>query len=276
MDDFFISYTQSDRDWAEWIGKELEALGHKPHIHEWEIGAGEDIYAWMETRIDAAHHMLCVVSEEYLKAPYSTLERRAGLRHAAREQPGFVLLVQVEPCRLPRLSANISRCNLVGKPREIASRQFREFIAERKPPETVSDPFRDVYAATNIPIGVPTHFMGRDDALAAIAAGLGRYQGRVAITALHGLRGVGKTVLAAAYAERHRGDYRATWWIRAQTEATMRADLVGLGARLGWVGADDKEEPALAAVIERLGHEGDGILLIFDNAVDADSLTPYL
>ena len=90
----------------------------------------------------------------------------------------------------------------------------------------------------------PTHFLGREDSLAAIAAALARYEGRVAITALHGLRGVGKTTLAAAYAERHRGDYRATWWIRAQTEPTMRADLVGLGVRLGWVAADEKEEPA--------------------------------
>ena len=56
----------------------------------------------------------------------------------------------------------------------------------------------------------------------------------------------------------------------------MRADLVALGVRLGWVAADDKEEPALAAVMERLRHEGEGILLIFDNAIDADALRPYL
>ena len=49
-----------------------------------------------------------------------------------------------------------------------------------------------------------------------------------------------------------------------------------LGMRLGWVGADDKEEPALAAVMERLRHEGEGILLIYDNAIDADALKPYL
>ena len=90
------------------------------------------------------------------------------------------------------------------------------------------------------------------------------------------MRGVGKTTLAASYAQAHRGDYRATWWIRAQTEAGMRADLVALGVRLGWVAADDKEEPALAAVMERLRHEGEGILLIFDNATDADALKPYL
>jgi hypothetical protein len=116
-----------------------------------------------------------------------------------------------------------------------------------------------VLAFTNIPIRVPTHFMGRDDALAVIETALKRYEGCVAITALHGLRGVGKTTLAAAFAERHRGDYRATWWIRAQADSTMRADLVALGIRLSWVGADEKEEPAVAAVMERLRYEGDRI-----------------
>jgi tetratricopeptide (TPR) repeat protein len=129
---------------------------------------------------------------------------------------------------------------------------------------------------SNIPIRVPTHFMGRDDALAEIETALKCNEGRVAVTALHGLRGVGKTTLAAAYAERHRGDYRVTWWIRAQTEPGMRADLVALGIRLGWVGADHEEERAIEAVMERLRHEGEGILLIFDNAIDADALKPYL
>jgi hypothetical protein len=48
---------------------------------------------------------------------------------------------------------------------------------------------------SNIPIRVPEHFLGRDDALAAVEVALDRYEGRVAITALHGLRGVGKTTL---------------------------------------------------------------------------------
>jgi tetratricopeptide (TPR) repeat protein len=133
-----------------------------------------------------------------------------------------------------------------------------------------------VLPASNIPIRVPTHFLGRDEALLDIEAALTRDQGRVAITALHGLRGVGKTTLAAAYADRHRGDYRATWWIRAQTEPSMRADLVALGVRLRWVGSEDEEESALAAVMERLRHEPEGILLIFDNAIDANAVKLYL
>jgi hypothetical protein len=273
--DIFVSYTSSDKDWAFWIGKELTALGHTPHVHEWEIKAGGDIYAWMEQRHDAADHVLCVVSDEYLKAPYSTLERNAALWQAAAKRPGFVLLVAVKPCRLPTLSDHMRRCELFGIPEDAARLRFREFMTARAAPEAVSFPGK-VVAVSNIPIRVPEHFLGRDDALTAIETSLARYEGRAAITAVHGLRGVGKTTLAAAYAEKHHGDYRATWWIRAQTESTLRADVVALGVRLGWVGADDKEEPALGLVMERLRHEGEGILLIYDNAIDADALKPYL
>src|SRR3954451_20406676 len=133
MADIFVSYTSGDRDWALWLAEELKTLGHTPFVHEWEIEKGEDIYAWMETRIDAAHQMLCVVSEAYLKAPYSALDRRAGLWHAAKAQPGFVLLVVVKPCRLPRLSAPMRRVDLVGRPRELARQAFHEFMATRQP-----------------------------------------------------------------------------------------------------------------------------------------------
>ena len=75
MADIFVSYTSSDRDWAFWIGKELQKLGHAPHTHEWEIAAGGNIAAWMEERHDKADHILCVVSGVYLTKDYSNWER---------------------------------------------------------------------------------------------------------------------------------------------------------------------------------------------------------
>jgi tetratricopeptide (TPR) repeat protein len=139
---------------------------------------------------------------------------------------------------------------------------------------------------TNIPVRVPAHFIGRDETLAAIETALDRRRGRVAILALHGLQGIGKTTLAAAYAERHGRDYRAMWWIRAHSVPLMRADMVALGARLGWVragggeepafGAVIKEEPALATVMDRLRHQAEDFLLIYDNAYDPESLDPYV
>jgi tetratricopeptide (TPR) repeat protein len=275
MADIFVSYTSSDREWAFWVAKELQALGHVAHIHEWEIKGGDDIYAWMEERHDAADHVLCVVSDDYLRAPYSTLERNAALWQAAAKRPGFVLFVAVGPCRLPTLSDHVRRCELFGVPEDAARLRLREFMQKRGAPAAAMFPGK-VFAVSNIPIRVPEHFLGRDDSLAGVALALKRYEGRVAITALHGLRGVGKTTLAAAYADRHRNDYRVTWWIRAQTSSTIRSDLIGLGVRLTWVAADEKEEPALAVVMERIRHEGDGVLLIYDNAPDADALREYL
>jgi tetratricopeptide (TPR) repeat protein len=290
--DIFVSYTSSNRDWAFWIGHELEALGHSAHIHDWEISGGGNIVAWMEERHHNADRVLCVISEAYLEKPYSKLERQGGQWAAVTTRPNFVLPVFVEQCEAPTLLAPLKRCDLHGLSEEDARARLRVFLAPATkpppgpfpgsvkaslPPPSGNPPaFPGKTALSNIPIRVPLHFMGRDDALGAIEMALKRYEGRVAITALHGLRGVGKTTLAAAYAERHRGDYRATWWIRSQTEATLRVDLVALGIRLDWVGTDDKEKPAVDTVMERLRHEGEGVLLIFDNAIDADALKPYL
>jgi hypothetical protein len=202
------------------------------------------------------------------------------------------LPVKIEECQLPTLLAVLKRCDLHGLKEDGARAKFAAFMEPAAKPNGPV-PFPDTVksatdvrrvpvafpggarALSNIPIGVPRFFLGRDDVLAEIKVALAGHKGRVAISALHGMRGVGKTTLAAAYAEFHRGDYRATWWIRAETESTMRADLVGLGVRLGWVAAEEKEEPAIAVVMERLRHEGAGILLIFDNAIDADSVDAY-
>jgi tetratricopeptide (TPR) repeat protein len=295
MADIFVSFTTGDSRWAFWIGQELEKLGHVPHIHEWEIPAGGDIPKWMEESLETADHCLLVVSKAYLTKPYSSWERRAAEWAAASTRPNFALPVFIEGCEPPILLAHLKRCDLHGLSEEQARASLMKFLKPAQRPAG-PQPFPggvpapsmtasstapiafpgNVYALSNIPLAIPLHFLGRDDSLAAIETALKGKRGRVAITPLYGLRGVGKTVLAAAYADRHRGDYRATWWIRAQTEPTMRADFVALGIRLGWVGANDEEERALAVAMERLRHEGEDILLIYDNAIDAKALKPYL
>jgi hypothetical protein len=283
MADIFVSYTSSDQEWAFWIGHELEALGHAPRIHEWEIPGGGDIMAWMEGRHHEANRVLCVVSNAYLKKPYSSLERRAAQWASLTDRPNFLLPVFIEPCEAPTLFAPLKRCDLYGLAEGDAQARLRAFLSPAaKPPRGAfpgSKPpplFPGKAALSNIPISVPRYFLGRNEALAEITTTLARADGRAAITTLHGMRGVGKTTLAAAYAEQHRGDYRATWWVRAQTEPSMRADLVALGVRLGWVERDVKEDEGVAATLDRLRHDGEGILLIYDNAVDALTVGPFL
>jgi hypothetical protein len=76
--DIFVSYTSKDRDWAFWIGQELEKLGHVAHIDAWEISGGGDIAAWMDEQHDKADHILLVISDAYLDKPYSSWERRSA------------------------------------------------------------------------------------------------------------------------------------------------------------------------------------------------------
>jgi len=219
MADIFISYTSSDRDWAFWVGHELEALGHTPRIHEWEIPAGGDIAAWMEARHDAADHILCIISSAYLVKPYSAWERRAAQWAAVTDRPNFAVPVFVESCKAPTLFAHLKHCDLYGLSEGDARARLKTFLEPAtKPPrgifpggaralsEMVSAPpsFPGKAALSNVPIAVPLHFMGRDGALAAIETALQRNDAGVAITVLHGMRGVGKTTLAGRLLVRER------------------------------------------------------------------------
>ncbi|ORT93011.1 hypothetical protein UK99_19705, partial [Frankia casuarinae] len=38
--DFFISYCQRDRDWAEWIAWQLQEVGYRVFLQAWHIGPG--------------------------------------------------------------------------------------------------------------------------------------------------------------------------------------------------------------------------------------------
>src|SRR5262249_51062087 len=151
------------------------------------------------------------------------------------KRPNFALPVFIEDCEAPTLLAHIKACDLYGRSEAEARAALAAYLAPAAMPgaavpysiaagpsggiptpipSSIKVQAGNYYAVSNIPITVPRHFLGRDDDLAAIDAALASDNGRAAITALHGLRGVGKTTLAAAYAERHRGDFRATWWIR--------------------------------------------------------------
>src|SRR6266545_6791721 len=63
-------------------------------------------------------------------------------------------------------------------------------------------------------------FTGRDQQLAVLRAQL-TSQGAATLVptaALYGMGGVGKTQLALAYAQHHRGDYQLAWWVPAETD----------------------------------------------------------
>jgi tetratricopeptide (TPR) repeat protein len=119
-------------------------------------------------------------------------------------------------------------------------------------------------------------FVGRDDQLTALRAQLND-QGAATVvptTALTGMGGIGKTQLALAYAQRHRGDYTLGWWVPSETELGMLTALAELGAVLG-LPAELPPVELAARTRDALGDRS-GWLLIFDNAPNSTAIADYL
>src|SRR5258705_141607 len=77
-----------------------------------------------------------------------------------------------------------------------------------------------------------TLFTGRDDVILRLRAQL-LHEKRFVVAALHGLGGVGKTMLAVEYAHRFAGDYRLVWWVNAEEPTLIRQQLAELSVRAG-------------------------------------------
>jgi hypothetical protein len=132
----FVSYTYSDRNWAYWIGWLLRDNGYSPRIHEWEVGAGENIARWMEESLNSADRLLGIFSEDYVKAIYSSSERWAAYWDDVQGLRGFLIPVEVEHVAAwPMLVRPLKRLSLVDLSEDEATSALLNFLAPPSPPK---------------------------------------------------------------------------------------------------------------------------------------------
>ena len=157
----------------------------------------------------------------------------------------------------------------------LVERSLRELAERRRSPGSGSVRGHVPVVAGDVP-QEPAGFQPRADLLAELDAPGPRGRVRV-VHAVTGMRGVGKTQLAAAYARARIDEgWRLVAWVNAETTAAVRGGLAEVAAALGLDEGTGDAEAAGRAVRRRLEAGGDRCLLVFDNAADPADLLPFL
>jgi TIR domain len=113
--DFFVSYTSSDRAWAEWIAWQLEAEGYQVVVQAWDFGPGRDWAHEMQQATTTAERVVAVLSAAYLRSGHGEAEWRAFYAKDPSGERGLLLPVRVNEVEPPGLLTTRIYVDLVGQ-----------------------------------------------------------------------------------------------------------------------------------------------------------------
>ena len=78
MKTFFVSYTQCDLEWAEWVSWELENNNYEVILQKWDFKPGSNFILEMHQAADNCDSTIIILSEEYLQKEYTAPEWAAA------------------------------------------------------------------------------------------------------------------------------------------------------------------------------------------------------
>ncbi|WP_307036566.1 FxSxx-COOH system tetratricopeptide repeat protein [Streptomyces canus] len=282
---WFIRHAGADRAWAEWVGWQLLDAGHQVELDYWDWGTGENFVLKMNAALERGR-LLALFSPAYFEPErFTTPEWTAVVAMGEKITPVRLSEVEAPAILRPLLSRDLFDLDAAE-----ARRVLLEAVDGPSRPDT-EPPFPGTHAvlrqvgasSPRLPGTLPrvrnlparnAAFTGRDSLLVHLRQALASGQ-RVAVQALHGRGGVGKTQLAIEYAHRFAGEYELAWWIPAEDPALIPDQLAQLAARIGAAPTGMPPAAAVELLLAELGTMSRW-LLVFDNAEDPSALAPFL
>jgi tetratricopeptide (TPR) repeat protein len=279
----FLSHLTADTTWVDWIEGLLGQAGFTVARQRWHFVAGADLDARAQQSLADNECVMVLLSAAFIASPHSG---NVWLRQLMGQQiHQRVVLVRVEPCKLPDWLSPHVTVDFVGVPPSSAVTQILEELEARG-----FAPGRKLPAASRAQF--VRDFPGRGPAISNLPPRneiftdrvkiLGRIQklllsepnaGKMQACTLHGLGGIGKTQAAIEFGHRFGSHYDLVWWIRAEQQVSITDHLMWLARELR-IDQAAEQSFILNALWQELKRR-DRWLLIFDNAPNANALKPF-
>ncbi|MFD4507799.1 FxSxx-COOH system tetratricopeptide repeat protein [Streptomyces sp. NPDC058457] len=279
---WFVSHAGVDRAWAEWVAWQLVDAGFQVELDYWDWGTGDNFVLRMNAALERGRFVALFSPAYFEPERFTTPEWTAMVAMQEKITPVRVAGVVPPPILRPliirdlfELDEEAARHALL----EAVNGSSRPAVAPAFPGSLRQLGGRGPRLPGSLPRvwNLPARnaaFTGRDTLLVWLRQTLAA-SSRVAVQALHGRGGVGKTQLAIEYAHRFAGEYELAWWVASEDPALIPDQLAQLATRIG---AAPVEAPSAKAVQELLGElrTRSRWLLVFDNIEDPAALGPFL
>ena len=122
--DFFISYSNEDRRWAEWLAYRLEGLGYRVVLDGWQIEPGEAYAGKISDLIEASGTFIALISKKYLSSQHTQVEWLSVVLNGPITSPR-IIPVRIADVPVPPLLRDFYSLDLVG----LSERQAEARIA---------------------------------------------------------------------------------------------------------------------------------------------------
>ena len=119
--DLAVSFAGEQRDLARAIAERLDAAGYSiffDEFHEAELWGRDLTVALGEAYAREARWCLVLVSRDYLRKPWTNLERQNALFRFMHERAGYLLCLRVDESELPGLPSVIGYIDFHGRDEE--------------------------------------------------------------------------------------------------------------------------------------------------------------
>ncbi len=281
---FFISRAGTDAVFADLVGRILEDAGHRVILQQWDL-TNRSFMERIDTALASDARVVALLSADYLNSKYCKSEWQGALVGDPLNERSRLILLRVDECAPAGLLAALAWWDLV--PMRDNAEMIGDLIrAAVRPGRHMPNAsplgvyWRAPRPIVHTEIRHTSSFTGRSSELDAIAAALAA-GATAAVTqpaAVHGLGGIGKSVLAREYARQYQERYAGVWWLNAE-RPPLTAGFDGIESGLVELGSLfirdlDQVRDREASAHRALRFLADGgfakpWLLIYDNVDDA-------